>query len=707
MNRYLIMFLKLMQFAFLTAIVLAGYALLQMAHIQVDATEEKLVQLSDETVALIEKLDPEKPVRIRAYFSNDLPRDLGETRANLINFLNGIERISGGKVRVKITYLDADSQAAADVERLFNLKARPMIERGSGNPRPLKVYMSLIFSCGLKERIIPFFERGMSEELELVRNIKVVNGGTLNRIGVLGTDSHVWGQTNFQTFEQSEPWRFIQELQKQYEVLRLTPENLRRYYYDGGNQLKQDEKISVLIIPMASTLTERELYYLHQYVWTGAPVLILDDPWPTVDHRLAPALPKRPPMDTGMPPNMGDQPPKGKIEAFFQAMGVEWKSQETVWATYNPYPILPIDSQHIFFLGRRVPEISADDRSARITDCFNAEDETTAHLQELLMFVPGGISKSDAPPAGIQITPLLSSPPTCGRHTVQELVPQAFAKTAEEAARIPPPLSFFADKSEPIILAARINGPMRNAYPNGLPPATGDSAAADPDADSYADPAKQPPAAEGGLSKAAINVIFIPDIDMITNQFFDLRDQMPDFDGVRLDLDNTRFVLNCVDSLAGDKTYLNLRNRRPIHRPMERMDSLRNGMLASMATEFNAAKKQAEAETTAANARVKKMLDDIQSSKLDLAAKNAKIEKDWKNEETVNKKYVEKLQQDLARRRAELERETRTVIEQIRLFVLIWPIVIPVSLILTIGLAVLIVKTMRERTEVPSARRRQ
>ena len=64
---------------------------------------------------------------------------------------------------------------------------------------------------------------------------------------------------------------------------------------------------------------------------------------------------------------------------------------------------------------------------------------------------------------------------------------------------------------------------------------------------------------------ADIHVIAIADLDVISEQFFELRRRRVE----NLEFDNVTFVLNCVDVLAGDDAFVNLRKRRLRHRTLD------------------------------------------------------------------------------------------------------------------------------------------
>ena len=66
--------------------------------------------------------------------------------------------------------------------------------------------------------------------------------------------------------------------------------------------------------------------------------------------------------------------------------------------------------------------------------------------------------------------------------------------------------------------------------------------------------------------------MLVADAEMVSDIFFRWREQgsIPGQD-INFDFDNVTFVLNALDSLAGDDRFLELRKRRPQHRTLERL----------------------------------------------------------------------------------------------------------------------------------------
>ena len=68
-----------------------------------------------------------------------------------------------------------------------------------------------------------------------------------------------------------------------------------------------------------------------------------------------------------------------------------------------------------------------------------------------------------------------------------------------------------------------------------------------------------------------MNVILVADSDVLADPFFNIRSRGPDTD-FPLDVDNVTLCLNLIDSLSGENSLLEIRNRRRLHRTLEEFE---------------------------------------------------------------------------------------------------------------------------------------
>ena len=68
-------------------------------------------------------------------------------------------------------------------------------------------------------------------------------------------------------------------------------------------------------------------------------------------------------------------------------------------------------------------------------------------------------------------------------------------------------------------------------------------------------------------------MVVVADVDMLSPEFFRLREQgnIPEA-GIHFDFDNVTFVLNVLDELAGEQSFIDIRNRRLKHRTLTRIE---------------------------------------------------------------------------------------------------------------------------------------
>ena len=139
-------------------------------------------------------------------------------------------------------------------------------------------------TSGLQKVIVPFIDRGIPVEYEMVRSLCTVAQQKRKRVGMLGTDAPLYGAINFQTFSPAQNWPIIDELQKQYDVVRV----------DASKPIT--ERYDVLLAVQPSTLGPEDMANFLAAVRSGQPTAIFEDPCPARSATWRPrACPGSPP----------------------------------------------------------------------------------------------------------------------------------------------------------------------------------------------------------------------------------------------------------------------------------------------------------------------------------------------------------------------------------------------------------------------------
>src|SRR5262249_14720507 len=134
-----------------------------------------------------------------------------------------------------------------------------------------------------------------------------------------------------------------------------------------------------------------------------------------------------------------------------------------------------------------------------------------------------------------------------------------------------------------------------------------------------------------------LNVVAIADLDIIGEQFFQIRAAKAE----DLDFDNITFVLNCVDVLAGDESFIPLRKKRPKHHT-----------LRSIETEAKQFTEDLQHDTKIAEDEARKELDDAQKAfdkQVDQVRNNNELDERSKETQLANL-------QDIAQRRLDVRK---------------------------------------------------
>lgn len=369
--------------------------------LRLDVTREQLHSLSSETHRLIKDIPSNRKIFIHAYVSKDVPQIMVQTRENLMNFLREIDALGGNKIDVIIRNTEPYSAEAREAREKFNISPQEVLEQGAARSKVSQVFMGVAFTCGAEEEIIPFFDKGLPVEYELVRSIRVVAKTLRKRIGILDTEARIFGGLDFKTFQSTPEWQIVSELKKQYDVIEINP----------SNPIPED--IDGLLVVMPSTLPQPQMDELKYFIESGKPTLILDDPLPLFDLGLAPVLPsganRNPFMNQGAPPEE-----KGNISELLGSFGILWNASQVSWDTYNPHPEISQAPPEFVFM-------SAANKNAQ---SFAKDNKASAKLQEVVLLFPGTIQQNRETP--ITFTPLLKTDNMSGILSFYQLVQQSF-----------------------------------------------------------------------------------------------------------------------------------------------------------------------------------------------------------------------------------------------------------------------------------------
>lgn len=124
------------------------------------------------------------------------------------------------------------------------------------------------------------------------------------------------------------------------------------------------------------------------------------------------------------------------------------------------------------------------------------------------------------------------------------------------------------------------------------------------------------------VSGPSLNAVIVADADLIGEEFFDIRKK-----GVEnLNLDNVTFVLNAIDELASERSFIALRKRRPRHRTLEAVEARTRTYEQQRDLEAQNAAVTAEKRLQEAQARLDRAVAEVQArTDLDENAKQIMI----------------------------------------------------------------------------------
>ncbi|MCO6046145.1 Gldg family protein [Aeoliella sp. ICT_H6.2] len=647
-----------------------NYFLSNYNSLRADVTTEKINSLSPSTVELLRDLsknDDVDTILVDAYVSPTVPSEYAAHKLNLIGTLQELESMSGGKIQANIHEIENFSEQATTADTAFGITPQTVTTISRGVMSGEEIFMGVAVRHKLDKVVVPFIDKGIPIEYELVRSITTVAEDERKRVGVVTTDVELFGGFNMQAMTQNPETQLIGELRKQYEVVQVDP-----------NQPISDD-YDVLLAVQPSAMAPEAMNNLVAAVKRGIPIAIFEDPMPmtfsvpgTADDRIA--------GGGAMAMFGGGQPqPKGDINQLWDLLGVELTySDQAILQDYNPYAEYDFPPYLVF--------VDEGLKAYGAPQPFNEEVAISSGFKQVLFLAPGALrhdndSKLEYKPLTVTGT-LTATVPTRVLRSMRDL--SALGRVSNPS-------------NESYVLSALIEGEMENTDD------LADALKLDNEADESDEESTK------GIEKNPIKAVVVADIDSLCDEIFAIRargDQsFSQF--ASLDFQNVAFVLNILDYLAGDDRYLDIRKRSRPHRVLTKIDEATKKSREESREKIDTARDElAEAEQEARNKFAATIQAIENDPKLDNREKDFKIEQARDRGQRKLNRTMERLQNDLQREvlrtQRTLEKDVRKVQDRYKLYAAVLPPILPILL----GILVYFHRRSGEREGVSKTRLR-
>ena len=202
--------------------------------------------------------------------------------------------------------------------------------------------------------------------------------------------------------------------------------------------------------------------------------------------------------------------------------------------------------------------------------------------------------------------------------------------------------------------------------------------------------------------------MLVADIDCLYSAFFQLRARgSEEEDEIEWRFENVTFILNLLDSLAGDDRFIEIRKHRPVHRTLTKVAAETEPLLKQAESEqqkfsqdYDKAKEEAQAAFNEEIAKVQKQTDSDprqQQQEIAMARKAGELRLNARFEELKQKRDKE-----FKSTRRQLAQTIRRVQDRYKL----WGVLLPPMFPLLVGFFVYFNRRAREREGVAKARLR-
>lgn len=498
-----------------------------------DLTASGLYTISDGTTRVLGKI--KEPIEVKVYFSDRLG-ELSAVHKRYFARVRGLferyESITGGKLNVQFVnpepFSDAEDRAVA--AGLNGVRLGTEGEKG---------YFGLVATNSTDDReIVPFFapQREAFLEYDMTKLVHKLAAPKKLVVGILSGVPINGGMTPQR--QQMKPWAIVGQIREFFDVEILT---------QSATEIPENIDVLMLVHPVA--MGADAAYAIDQFVLRGGRLLALLDPISEIGALSNPVL-------------AGGQA-NPHLNKLLTAWGVKFDAEQVAADIGNARRVQAggpngVVSDYVAWL--------------EIKENSLADGEVIADGVKLLNI--GTAGHFDAiKDASTKLEPIISTSPSA------MLIPSS------KFMGQPDPVGLLRDYkpgSKALILAGRLTGAIKTAFPDGKPKPKED---ADKKADAAkADDAKEAAAAadkkdekpaQQPLKTGNINAILVGDSDFLYDDFWVTVREMFGQQVLMPNAHNAVLVMNALENLSGGEALSGLRGRGVDDRPFELVNEIR------------------------------------------------------------------------------------------------------------------------------------
>ncbi|MDX1609511.1 MAG: Gldg family protein [Halofilum sp. (in: g-proteobacteria)] len=568
----------------LLAILLAGVLFVALVLVaqttlrgyRLDLTEDELYTVSAETREILREID--EPITLTFYFSRDASEGVPFVRQyaqRVRELLEEYVAYSDGMLELR-TVDPKPLTEARDQAVEYGLEAVPA---SSGSDA--RIFMGLVGTNrvdGLE--VIEFFdpERERFLEYDITRLVWSLQNpdkpvvGIMSRLPITQTYDPTSGRAR-------EPWAIVDRLQQIAEVRRVeTPTD------------RIDPTIDVLLVAHPHGHDDATLYALDQWlVHHGGRAVVLLDP-------VAEAAGERAGDDGEPSVSRSDAGP------LPGAWGIDVTLEQAL-----------IDPRHgmVVSVGEEIGRTVHPGLIGIMGAGIDREDVVTANLERLLFGSPGSIRDLEG---GLRVTPLVRTAESAGLIDAGRFAGLEHPGALAEG---------FRPGGTRHVVAARLDGPLRSAWPEGPP-----------------EGARPPAAGHRAASAGEAHMILLSDVDLLSDRLW-VSEQSDGQRRIRQSWsDNGDLVANAVENLLGSDALIRIRGEGTSARPFTRVRALEREAAAQYRETEQALRRELE--------RTEQRLQELRSGRGDAEGDVILSE--------AQRRELERFRQERSRLRGELRR---------------------------------------------------